>query len=99
MPSVFIPSLPNNPIQAPQSYIDKMSHIKDPKRRTYAAMVTALDDSVGEIIEALNNQGMLKNSIIVFSSDNGGPTGGFGGNFASNYPLRGCKRYTSIEAI
>lgn len=53
------------------------------------AMMTHLDHSVGAIVHALAGANMLKNSIIVFSTDNGGPAEGFNLNAASNYPLRG----------
>lgn len=52
-------------------------------------MVTKLDESVGRVVEALKNNDMLDNSIILFLTDNGGATHGFNGNVASNYPLRG----------
>ena len=45
-----------------------------------------------QIYNALNDAEMLENSIIIFTTDNGGPANGFGGNFASNFPLRGMKR-------
>ena len=51
-------------------------------------MVSALDDGVGHVVQALQERGMLENSIIVFTTDNGGPCNGFDGNAASNYPLR-----------
>ena len=51
-------------------------------------MVSALDDGVGHVVQALQERGMLENSIIVFTTDNGGPSNGFDGNAASNYPLR-----------
>lgn len=54
-------------------------------------MLTELDQSVGAIIVALSERGMLDNSIIVFSTDNGGPAEGFNNNAASNWPLRGTK--------
>ncbi|XP_028050457.1 uncharacterized protein LOC105832676 [Monomorium pharaonis] len=54
-------------------------------------MVSKLDQSVGEVIEALNNRKMLENSIVLFMSDNGAPTEGFLQNYGSNYPLRGIK--------
>lgn len=50
-----------------------------------------MDDSVGRIVEQLRKSHMLENSIIIFSTDNGGPAEGFNSNFASNYPLRGVK--------
>ncbi|KAJ8946526.1 hypothetical protein NQ318_004662 [Aromia moschata] len=79
-------------LEAPQEEINKLRHIEDANRRTYAAMVTKLDESVGAIVEALENKNMLQNTIIVFISDNGAPT--LGPNFhnwGSNYPLRGMK--------
>ncbi|KAF8768315.1 Arylsulfatase B like protein [Argiope bruennichi] len=79
------------PLQAPVDYIKRFSHIKDKKRRIYAAMVSALDDSVSQIIKSLHTKNMLNNSIIVFSTDNGGPAAGFNDNAASNWPLRGVK--------
>lgn len=55
------------------------------------AMLYKLDRSVGEVIGALSKRSMLANSIIVFSTDNGGPAAGFNLNAASNWPLRGVK--------
>ncbi|KAK3762417.1 hypothetical protein RRG08_061667 [Elysia crispata] len=78
-------------LQAPNSYIDKFSYIHNMERRTYAAMLSALDDSVGDIYDTLNSRGMLANSIIVFTTDNGGPANGFDNNAANNFPLRGVK--------
>lgn len=51
-------------------------------------MVSALDDSIGHVISVLDDSGMLNNSIIVFTTDNGGPANGYDGNAACNYPLR-----------
>ncbi|XP_055382349.1 arylsulfatase J, partial [Condylostylus longicornis] len=82
---------PYNPLPAPDQTVAKLKHIPDFKRRKYAAMLSKLDDSVGEIINTLSEQNMLKNSIIVFSTDNGGPAQGFNLNYASNWPLRGVK--------
>ncbi|XP_057307730.1 arylsulfatase B-like [Hydractinia symbiolongicarpus] len=82
----------HDPLQAPQSWIDKFKHISDENRRKYAAMVAYMDFGVGRVYEALLQKGMLENSIIVFTSDNGGPANGFDLNWASNFPLRGIKR-------
>lgn len=54
-------------------------------------MVAALDRSVGRVVTALEERGMLENSIIVFMADNGAPTLGRFPNWGSNYPLRGLK--------
>ncbi|CAB0000909.1 unnamed protein product [Nesidiocoris tenuis] len=80
-----------DPFQAPDETVAKFAHIQDPERRTYAAMVSKLDDSVGEVVAALRKRGMLDNSVIVFMSDNGAPTHGIHSNRGSNYPFRGIK--------
>uniref|UniRef100_W8ARZ1 Arylsulfatase B n=1 Tax=Ceratitis capitata TaxID=7213 RepID=W8ARZ1_CERCA len=81
----------NNPMQAPEEEVEKFSHISDAKRRTYAGMVSRLDDSVGRVMRALSNKGMLNNSIVLLYSDNGAPTVGIHSNAGSNYPFRGQK--------
>ncbi|XP_046838144.1 arylsulfatase B-like isoform X1 [Vespa crabro] len=80
-----------NLLQAPDEEIAKFGYIHNPERRTYAAMVSKLDQSVGEVVAALRNRGMLENSIILFISDNGAPTIKILSNHGSNYPLRGIK--------
>nr|CAD7586143.1 unnamed protein product [Timema genevievae] len=81
----------DDPFQAPDEEVAKFPHIDDPERRVYAAMVSRLDQSVGEVVTALRTKGMLDNSIIVFMSDNGAPTFGVHSNRGSNWPLRGMK--------
>ncbi|ODN02400.1 Arylsulfatase J [Orchesella cincta] len=78
-------------LQAPKANIDNFSKIQNMQRRIYAAMVQKLDDSVGSVVKTLQDEGMLNNSIIIFTTDNGGPAEGFNGNAASNWPLRGVK--------
>lgn len=51
-------------------------------------MLSVLDDSIGNLTQALKMSGMFNNSIVVFTTDNGGPADGFSMNYASNYPLR-----------
>jgi len=52
-------------------------------------MVYELDLTVGQLVQDLAANNMLENSIIIFSSDNGGPAAGFNQNAASNWPLKG----------
>jgi len=78
---------PHVPLEAPEEYLRKYSHIQNKNRRKYAAMVDNLDWNVGRLLAALDEQGKRKNTLVVFLSDNGGPLH----NGASNGPLRGAK--------
>lgn len=64
------------PYQAPQEYLDQYKNIADPNRRTYAAMLTSMDDEIGKMVDALERKDMRDNTLIVFASDNGGATSG-----------------------
>lgn len=65
---------PHTPYQAPKEYVDRYAGIADPTRRTYAGMVTCLDDEVGKVVAALERKGLRDDTLIVFHSDNGGTT-------------------------
>lgn len=78
---------PHTPLQATEEYLARNEHIEDEDRRTYAAMVTALDDGVGRILDTLKELDIDENTLIFFLSDNGGTKQGF----ASNAPFRGFK--------
>lgn len=60
-----------DPYQAPEDEIKKFSYIRNKERRTYAAMVSKLDQGVGKVIKALHENDMLSNSVVLFLSDNG----------------------------
>ncbi|MCC6537920.1 MAG: arylsulfatase [Bryobacterales bacterium] len=89
---LYVPfNAPHTPLQAPkETEATYAAAIADPKRRTFAAMVTELDTQVGRILDALDREKMAGNTIVLFFSDNGGPTG----SGAKNYPLRGAKGST-----
>lgn len=57
----------------------------------FLAIMWHMDQSIGAMVAALSKRGMLENSIIIFSADNGGAADGFNLNAASNWPLRGVK--------
>jgi len=84
-------AMEDDPLQAPQEWIDKYKHIQHEKRRIYAAMVGYMDYGVGRIYNALRKKGILDNSILLFTTDNGGAPNGFTNNWANNFPLRGVK--------
>lgn len=73
---MLLSQLSPDPLQAPQDEKDKFHYIRNEKRQTYAAMVSRLDKSVGEVVEALDKSNMLENSVILFLSDNGAPVVG-----------------------
>lgn len=79
---------PHAPLQATEKYLNRFSHMEDVKRRTYAAMVSAVDDGVGLLLDELDECGVTDNTVVFFLSDNGGPTKV---NGSRNDPLRGGK--------
>lgn len=79
---------PHTPMHATEKYLSRFGHIEDEKRRTYAAMVSAVDDGVGLLLDKIEELGISQNTMVFFLSDNGGPTGD---NASDNTPLRGVK--------
>lgn len=70
---LYLPfTAPHAPYQAPQEYLDRYKNIQDPNRRAYAAMVSCMDDVIGQVVAALEKRGMRENTLIIFSGDNGG---------------------------
>ena len=64
----------HGPYEAPDSYVNMYSEtIKTEARRVHQGMVTALDDAVGNLTTTFKETGLYDNSLIWFSSDNGGP--------------------------
>jgi len=85
----------HTPLQADEARLKKYAAIADPKRRTYAAMMSAMDDAIGTVTSRLKDSGLDKNTLVFFFSDNGGPTmPGTTLNGSINKPLRGSKRTT-----
>ncbi len=79
----------HTPLQAPEKYLSRFTAITDERRRTYAAMTSAMDDGVGEILRALREQQLDEHTLLFFISDNGGPAPAVAPT--DNTPLRGHK--------
>ncbi len=79
------------PLQAPRKYVDRFPNIKDETRREFAACMSAMDDAVGRVLEKVRAMGQEEQTLIVFFSDNGGPTRQTTSN---NGPLHGFKATT-----
>lgn len=74
----------HSPFQVPDSYLKPYAHLKG-NRQKLAGMLTAVDEAIGQIEQALKQAGLLENTLIIFSSDNGGPPPG------DNKPFRDYK--------
>lgn len=85
----------HTPMQATDDRLAKFATVADKQRRTYCAMMFALDEAVGKVRDKLAETGQAENTLIAFISDNGGPTmAGVTVNGSRNDPLRGSKRTT-----
>jgi arylsulfatase A-like enzyme len=82
---------PHSPMQATEEDLKRFASIKDTLRRTYCAMVYRLDLNVGRILAELRAQGIDRDTLVVFLSDNGGPSAPGLSNGSVNAPLRGSK--------
>jgi arylsulfatase A-like enzyme len=78
----------HNPMQVPEKYTQPFASISDPKRRTMAGMLAAMDHGVGMVLKVLRQSRIEDNTLIFFISDNGGPTSA---NGSRNDPFSGYK--------
>lgn len=85
----------HTPMEADKDRLARFESIQAKQRRTYAGMLSAMDDAVGRVLKTLRTAQLEEQTLIFFISDNGGPTmQGTTMNASSNAPLRGSKRTT-----
>lgn len=92
---------PHWPMEAKSEDLEEFEHIPDLHRRIFLALMKNMDDSVGHLVQHLKETGQYDNTVIIFLSDNGGPTGAdrsepsaepeYGKNTSLNDPFRGVK--------
>ena len=80
---------PHTPLQAEKADYDALGHIAGHTERTYAAMLRGLDRGIGQVLGALEDNGVADNTVVIFTSDNGGA--GYVGLPDLNKPYRGWK--------
>ncbi|MCB0707496.1 MAG: sulfatase-like hydrolase/transferase [Saprospiraceae bacterium] len=86
---IYIPfSAPHTPFQVTKDYYDQFDQVRSPEKRIYYAMIKALDDAVGSIMEHLKALNLEENTLVFFMSDNGGAEYTLA---ADNSPLKGGK--------
>ena len=92
--------LPFNAVHAPldtlKKYDERFASISDPKRRKFAALLSALDDSVGTVLNKVRDLKLEEDTLVYFISDNGGPTPS---TTSGNGSLKGYKAQTSEGGI
>jgi arylsulfatase A-like enzyme len=81
----------HTPMHATDKYLAQFKDVTDEKRRTYCAMMSAMDDAIGAVLAKLDEARLTENTLVMFVSDNGGPQPA---NASSNAPLRGNKATT-----
>lgn len=81
------------PNQVPTEYIDRYENYTEwnDQRKIYAGMLTAADDAIGQVVNAYKEAGLWQDTLVIFTTDNGGPTTIGCATGASNYPKRGGK--------
>ena len=89
---MLTPNSPHTPLQATTEYTDRYPDVEPEGRRIFAAMVSSIDDYVGDVVSELRANGLEENTLIVFTSDNG-CVKYLSQDVCSNDPLRGSKRF------
>jgi len=84
----------HQPLQAPDDYLARFDTISSKGRRTYAGMLSAMDDAIGSVLKVVQDAGFTDNTLICFISDNGGPITRNAPNNSRNVPLHGGKGET-----
>ena len=87
----WAPHVVHTPLQPPQASLERFAHVVDWRRRRYLALVHYIDEAVGEVVAALKKKQMWEDTLMVMSSDNGGPIYASGAAGANNFPLKGGK--------
>ena len=85
----FAPNAIHTPLQAKKEDYDALPQIKDHRLRVYGAMARNLDANIGRILQTLKDEGLDQNTLVIFTSDNGGA--GYIGLPDVNKPYRGFK--------
>lgn len=85
----WAPNAPHTPLQAKKSDYDALPSISLHRERVYGAMIKNLDDNIGRILQTLKDEGLDQNTLVIFTSDNGGA--GYIGIEGVNAPFRGFK--------
>lgn len=85
----FAPNAPHTPLQAKKADYDALPQIKDHRERVYGAMIRNLDANIGRILQTLKDEGLDENTLVIFTTDNGGA--GYVGLPDVNRPYRGFK--------
>jgi arylsulfatase A-like enzyme len=85
----FAPNAPHTPLQATQADYQALANIPDHRLRVYAAMIRNLDRNVGRLLQTLKDEGLDRNTLVIFTSDNGGAH--YIGLPDINRPFRGWK--------
>jgi arylsulfatase A-like enzyme len=80
----------HTPMHGAEKYLKRFEGIQEEKRRTYAAMMSAMDDNIGLVLAKLRDTKLEENTLVFFISDNGGPPV----NASNNAPLNGVKATT-----
>jgi len=83
------PNAPHVPLQAPRDIYAQLQHFETERERVFYAMVVALDQAVGDILDTIDELGITDNTIVIFTSDNGGTD--MTRIAAHNVPFRGWK--------
>ncbi|MEO0416625.1 MAG: sulfatase-like hydrolase/transferase, partial [Verrucomicrobiota bacterium] len=66
----------HHPWQVPEAYLERTKHLAGGKdRQFFAAMILAMDDGIGNVLDTLEDEGVADNTMVIFLSDNGSPRG------------------------
>jgi arylsulfatase A-like enzyme len=80
----------HTPMEANEAALNRFKSIAEPRRRTYAALMSSMDEAIGRVLSKIRDTGLDESTLLLFISDNGGPPA----NSSSNGPLRGRKAQT-----